>query len=165
MWDPQRLTTLWVFTACYRDSFTYSGVKEYCDVLRYWRRRSDCYFVLFSTSLFATTITFTICALHFRVHSLSWLVLWWLTSWLLLWSLVYLSLLWTLLWCCVSDRILWSPPDVAALICAFDLLLTLRSAPLICSFMSKSTLLSRSSRTGARTPSPRVVFCLQLSFG
>jgi hypothetical protein len=23
MWDPQRLTTLWAFTACYRDSFTY----------------------------------------------------------------------------------------------------------------------------------------------
>jgi hypothetical protein len=28
MWNPQRLTTLWAFTACYRDSFTffYSGV-------------------------------------------------------------------------------------------------------------------------------------------
>jgi hypothetical protein len=23
MWDPQRLRTLWAFTACYRDSFTY----------------------------------------------------------------------------------------------------------------------------------------------
>jgi hypothetical protein len=23
MWDPQRLTTLWVFTACYRDNFTF----------------------------------------------------------------------------------------------------------------------------------------------
>jgi hypothetical protein len=23
MWDPRRLTTLWVFTACYRDSFTF----------------------------------------------------------------------------------------------------------------------------------------------
>jgi hypothetical protein len=23
MWDPQRLTTLWACTACYRDSFTY----------------------------------------------------------------------------------------------------------------------------------------------
>jgi hypothetical protein len=22
MWEPQRLTTLWAFTACYRDSFT-----------------------------------------------------------------------------------------------------------------------------------------------
>jgi hypothetical protein len=22
MWDPQRLTTLWAFTACYRGSFT-----------------------------------------------------------------------------------------------------------------------------------------------
>jgi hypothetical protein len=23
MWQPQRLTTLWAFTACYRDSFTF----------------------------------------------------------------------------------------------------------------------------------------------
>jgi hypothetical protein len=23
MWDPQRLTTLWAFTACYRDNFTF----------------------------------------------------------------------------------------------------------------------------------------------
>jgi hypothetical protein len=23
MWEPRRLTTLWVFTACYRDSFTF----------------------------------------------------------------------------------------------------------------------------------------------
>jgi hypothetical protein len=46
-----------------------------CDVLRYWRRRSDCYFVLFTTSLVVITITFTMCALHFRVDSLSWLVL------------------------------------------------------------------------------------------
>jgi hypothetical protein len=23
MWEPQRLTTLWASTACYRDSFTY----------------------------------------------------------------------------------------------------------------------------------------------
>jgi hypothetical protein len=23
MWDPQRLTTLWTFTACYRDRFTF----------------------------------------------------------------------------------------------------------------------------------------------
>jgi hypothetical protein len=23
MWDPQRLTTLWAFTACYKDSFTF----------------------------------------------------------------------------------------------------------------------------------------------
>jgi hypothetical protein len=35
MWDPQRLTTLWAFTACYRDSFTYftlltsAGNEEY----------------------------------------------------------------------------------------------------------------------------------------
>jgi hypothetical protein len=24
MWEPRRLTTLWAFTACYRDSFTYT---------------------------------------------------------------------------------------------------------------------------------------------
>jgi hypothetical protein len=24
MWGPQRLTTLWAFTACYRDSFTFT---------------------------------------------------------------------------------------------------------------------------------------------
>jgi hypothetical protein len=23
MWDPRRLTTLWTFTACYRDNFTF----------------------------------------------------------------------------------------------------------------------------------------------
>jgi hypothetical protein len=23
MWNPRRLTTLWAFTACYRDSFTF----------------------------------------------------------------------------------------------------------------------------------------------
>jgi hypothetical protein len=23
MWEPRRLTTLWTFTACYRDSFTF----------------------------------------------------------------------------------------------------------------------------------------------
>jgi hypothetical protein len=45
------------------------------DVLGYWRRRSDCYFVLFTTSLVVTTIACTMCALHFRVDSLSWLVL------------------------------------------------------------------------------------------
>jgi hypothetical protein len=24
MWEPRRLTTLWAFTACYRDNFTFS---------------------------------------------------------------------------------------------------------------------------------------------
>jgi hypothetical protein len=46
-----------------------------CDVFGYRRRRSCCYFVLFPTSLVVTTITFTMCALHFRVDSLSWLFL------------------------------------------------------------------------------------------
>jgi hypothetical protein len=27
MWDPQRLTTLWAFTACYRDSFSFYVVQ------------------------------------------------------------------------------------------------------------------------------------------
>jgi hypothetical protein len=28
MWEPRRLTTLWAFTACYRDSFTFFLSKE-----------------------------------------------------------------------------------------------------------------------------------------
>jgi hypothetical protein len=28
MWEPQRLTTLWASTACYRDSFTYNKHKS-----------------------------------------------------------------------------------------------------------------------------------------
>jgi hypothetical protein len=33
MWDPQRLTTLWASTACYRDSFTlpYLTLPSYFD--------------------------------------------------------------------------------------------------------------------------------------
>jgi hypothetical protein len=27
MWEPRRLTTLWAFTACYRDSFTFLFTK------------------------------------------------------------------------------------------------------------------------------------------
>jgi hypothetical protein len=27
MWEPQRLTTLWAFTVCYRDSFTFLLLK------------------------------------------------------------------------------------------------------------------------------------------
>jgi hypothetical protein len=78
------------------------------DVLAYWRRRSDCYFVLSTISLVVTTITFKMwrelgwLRLHFRVDSLSWLVLLLLASWLLLWSLVYLISLFA------SDRLLWS---------------------------------------------------------
>jgi hypothetical protein len=34
MWEPRRLTTLWVFTACYRDSFTFFyGLYTLGDVL------------------------------------------------------------------------------------------------------------------------------------
>jgi hypothetical protein len=28
MWEPRRLTTLWAFTACYRDSFTFFNLTE-----------------------------------------------------------------------------------------------------------------------------------------
>jgi hypothetical protein len=80
----------------------YSKFHNIVMCLWYWRRRSDYYFVLFTTSLVVTTITFTVCALHFHVDSLSWLVLWLLASWLLLWSLVYLISRF------VSDRLLWS---------------------------------------------------------
>jgi hypothetical protein len=50
--------------------------------------------------LVVTTITFTMCALHFRVDSLSWLVLWLLASWLLLWpsDIASLSSFFDLLW-------------------------------------------------------------------
>jgi hypothetical protein len=41
---------------------------------------------LFTTSLVVTTISFTMCALHFPVVSLSWFVIWLLAFWLLLWS-------------------------------------------------------------------------------
>jgi hypothetical protein len=41
MWEPRRLTILWVFTACYRDSFTFtnkilSTVIKYCDGCVCW---------------------------------------------------------------------------------------------------------------------------------
>jgi hypothetical protein len=28
MWDPRRLTTLWAYTACYRDSFTFFSMRK-----------------------------------------------------------------------------------------------------------------------------------------
>jgi hypothetical protein len=34
MWEPRRLTTLWAFTACYRDSFTPNLHKELAEILR-----------------------------------------------------------------------------------------------------------------------------------
>jgi hypothetical protein len=52
----------------------------------FWRRRSDCYFVLFTTSLVVTTITFTIwrdlgwLRLYFRVDSWSFAALIWSDS-------------------------------------------------------------------------------------
>jgi hypothetical protein len=27
MWEPRRLTTVWAFTACYRDSFTFTNLR------------------------------------------------------------------------------------------------------------------------------------------
>jgi hypothetical protein len=80
------------------------------DVFGYWRRRSHCCFILFTTSLVVSTVSFYSTMrrelgwlrLHFRVVSWSCLILWLLASWLLLWSLVYLISLF------VSDRLLWS---------------------------------------------------------
>jgi hypothetical protein len=34
MWDLQRLTTLWACTACYRDSFTFTGQRTSLDGLK-----------------------------------------------------------------------------------------------------------------------------------
>jgi hypothetical protein len=34
MWDPQRLTTLWAFTACYRDSFLWTFYENRCPLPR-----------------------------------------------------------------------------------------------------------------------------------
>jgi hypothetical protein len=28
MWEPRRLTTLWAFTACYRDNFTFYSINQ-----------------------------------------------------------------------------------------------------------------------------------------
>jgi hypothetical protein len=33
-WDPRRLTTLWAFTACYRDSFTYLAACSFHNMIR-----------------------------------------------------------------------------------------------------------------------------------
>jgi hypothetical protein len=30
MWEPRRLTTLWVSTVCYRDSFTFLSLLHFC---------------------------------------------------------------------------------------------------------------------------------------
>jgi hypothetical protein len=30
MWEPRRLTTLWTFTACYKDSFTFIFIYLFC---------------------------------------------------------------------------------------------------------------------------------------
>jgi hypothetical protein len=75
-------------------------------VFGHWRRRSDYCFVLFTTSLVVTTISFTMW------RELSWLRL---TSVLILgpslliWSdLSSLIGLVPLLWRCVSDQLLWS---------------------------------------------------------
>jgi hypothetical protein len=42
MWEPQHLTTLWAFAACYRDSFTFTFTKYY--VIYTWlsEETSDC---------------------------------------------------------------------------------------------------------------------------
>jgi hypothetical protein len=35
MWEPRRLTTLWSFTACYRDSFTFTFIQVHLFVLKW----------------------------------------------------------------------------------------------------------------------------------
>jgi hypothetical protein len=69
-------------------------------------------------------------------------------------------------WRCVSDRFLWSP-DVASLIGSFDLIWRCVSDRLLWAAPYCRNLLCyiRASRTGARTPCPRALFCLQLSVG
>jgi hypothetical protein len=32
MWEPRRLTTLWAFMACFRDSFTFFMMTEYIEM-------------------------------------------------------------------------------------------------------------------------------------
>jgi hypothetical protein len=39
MWEPRRLTPLWAFTACYRDSFTFTS--ECNLVITYWRLQTQ----------------------------------------------------------------------------------------------------------------------------
>jgi hypothetical protein len=36
MWEPQRLTTLWAFTACYRDNFTFNFLTIQCTLYLMW---------------------------------------------------------------------------------------------------------------------------------
>jgi hypothetical protein len=71
-----------------------------CDVLGYWRLRSDYYFVLLTTSLVVTTILQ--CALFISLLILRFS--------LLLWS-----------WPCVSDRSWFLCSEFASLIGSFDL--------------------------------------------
>jgi hypothetical protein len=33
MWEPQRLSTLWASTACYRDSFTFTDMADHLRML------------------------------------------------------------------------------------------------------------------------------------
>jgi hypothetical protein len=33
MWEPRRLTTLWAFTACYKDSFTSYLFTDFCRLM------------------------------------------------------------------------------------------------------------------------------------
>jgi hypothetical protein len=39
MWEPRRLTTLWAFTACYRNSFTFFTFTIDSTWTSYWERR------------------------------------------------------------------------------------------------------------------------------
>jgi hypothetical protein len=82
-----------------------------------------------------------ICLLTFRL---------WSTPLISSWRWVSDRFLWSASWRFVSDGFLWSAA----------LTLRLWAAPLICFFLSSSTLFSRSSPTGARTHCRRVVFRL-----
>jgi hypothetical protein len=104
--DVQHIVTCWGFLT--------TSEHQMWRVYGYWRRRSDCYFVLFTTSLVVTTITFTMwhllgwLRLHFRVDS---------------WSFAA-----DLIWFFVSDRLWFLCSDVASLIGSFDLPFSLLTA-------------------------------------
>jgi hypothetical protein len=47
MWEPRRLTTLWAFTACYRDSFTFHNIRNIVTYFSFGRQISlDSYEIL-----------------------------------------------------------------------------------------------------------------------
>jgi hypothetical protein len=55
MWDPQRLTTLWAFTACYRDSLNCHPISSAKDVSRSFQFSESCWLRLYSTWLLSAS--------------------------------------------------------------------------------------------------------------